>query len=190
MRLWILLSLFLAACSSAPPSSEDDRPRDGSDSYFPLTYYIREQYALYFGEPFIMERILTLKGERDSSVVRAATADWAAIAQPFFTADISPKRFIGRYEYSEFDDLATSQRIRSYEAKEAGLRTRQLLVNTDLENDRLVRSIFIATRENSFWNTREQKLYYLPGRYISIGETVRSRLGPDKNLRAEYRFLR
>lgn len=190
MRFFFFFLLFAAACAPAPPSTEDDRPRDGSDSYFPLTYYIREQYALYFGEPFMVERILTLNGKRDSSLIRAGDADWAAIVQPFFTADISPKRFVGKYEYSQFDDLATSQRIRSYEAKEPGLRTRQLLVNTDLENDHLVRSVFIATREESFWSTREQKLYYMPGRHISISETTRSRLGPDKDLHAEYRILR
>lgn len=189
-RCLLFLALIFASCAPAPPSTEDDRPRDGSDSYFPLTYFIREQYALYFGEPFTVERILSLNGKRDSSTVRAATADWAAITRPFFAADISPKRFIGRYEYSQFDDLATSQRIRSYEAKEPGLRTRQLLVNTDLEHDHLVRSIFIATREESFWSTREQKLYYMPGRNISIGETTRSRLGPDKDMHAEYRFSR
>ena len=123
-------------------------------------------------------------------MLRAGSIDWAAITKPFFQADISAKRFIGHYDYSEFSDLPASQRVRSYEAKEDDLRTRQLLVTTDLAHDKIVRSILIATREEGFWNTREQKLYYLPGRFITIAETIRSRIGPDKDLRAEYRFLR
>ena len=189
MRFCLLLTLLFAACSPAPPSSEQDRPRDGSDSYFSLYAFIRDQWALHSGQPYTLVRILTLNGVRDSSIIQALNTDWAAIANPFFEADISALKYLDRYTFSEFDESTTGSHVYSYDAKEDGLPTRTLLVSTDPFNNR-VRNIYTERRVDGFWSGREQKLYYEPGRYISIQEWSRSRLGPDKTMHAEYRFLR
>lgn len=181
--------LFVAACTPAAPSSEDDRPRDGSDSYFSIHAFIRDQWALHSGQPYTIDRILTLNGERDSSVIQALATDWAALAKPFFEADISARKYLDRYQFSEFDENTSGSHVYSYDAKEPDLPTRLLLISTDPFNGR-VRNLYVEHKKGGFWSSREQKLYYEPGRYISIQEWSHSRLGPDKTLHAEYRFLR
>jgi hypothetical protein len=192
VRIFLLCFLCLsliAACNTASPSSEKDRPRDGSDSYFPMYGFIRDQWNLYGGQPFTIERIISLNGKHDTSTIRALTADWAAIAQPFFEADISPLKYIDQYEYSEFDESSSGSHVLAYDAKTPDLATRRLLVSIDPFNG-LVRNLYTERETGGFWSRRVQKLYYEPGRYISIQEYAWSRLGPDKDMRAEYRFLR
>lgn len=192
MRIFaaLFLCLPLAACNADAPSTEEDRPRDGADSYFPLTAYIRDQYVFHAGQPYTIERILTLNGERDSSIIYALTADWAAIAKPFFAADISPLKYLDRYAFSEYDEVATDAHVLAYDAKELDLPTRRLVVSLNPVNRQMVKNIYVERAERGFWSSREQKLYYDAGRYISIQESVFSRLGPDKEMRAEYRILR
>ena len=189
MRICFFLTLFFAACTPAPPSSEEDRPRDGSDSYFSLYAFIRDQWALHSGQPYTLERTITLNGVRDSSIVQALTTDWAAIAKPFFEADISALKYLDKYAFTEFDESTTGSHVYSYDAREDDLATRILLISIDPFNNR-IRSIYTEQKEDHFWSGREQKLYYEPGRYISIQEWSRSRLGPEKTMHAEYRFLR
>ena len=189
MRLCIFLLIFVAACTPAPPSNEEDRPRDGSDSYFSIHAFIRDQWDLHSGQPYTLERILTLNGKRDSTIIHALTTDWASIAKPFFDADISARKYLDRYQFSEFDENMGGSHVFSYDAAEPDLPTRLLLISTDPFNNR-VRSLYIEHRQAGFWSGREQKLYYEPGRYISIQEWAHSRLGPDKTVHAEYRFLR
>jgi hypothetical protein len=155
------------------------------EGYFSIKQFVADQWQTFKGQPFGMEKVVTLNGKKDSSVISAFDAEWGAIMKPFFESDISDTKFLDRYNYSAFKDDATYTLNLYYEAKEDKLFTRKLHIMLD-DVTAKIKSIYIETDDNK--TTR--KLFYIPLQVISIQELENVGSTNGKELRIEYRFLR
>lgn len=157
-------------------------------SYFSIRQFTQDQFHTFGAQPFTIEKKVTLNGKTDSSLVSVLALDWPSILKTFFQSDISDPKFLGQYNFSVFDDDATTSRTYYYEAKTDGLFTRSLQIVTDPFTDK-VKSIYIETAKNGRFSQKTQKLFYIPIKTIQIQEFESSFMSEDKNLRIEYRFL-
>jgi len=182
-----ILAFGAAGCGRGPvPADTEYTPGEG---YYSMLGFVRDQWQIHRGQPYTVIRTVTLNGKKTSGYMRAYGADWASVAKPFLEADIGHPDFVGKYRFSSFADDATGTHNLFYEAIDEDLPTRTLQITADAANG-LIRHIYTETERSSFWNTRVQKLYCEPGKTILIQEHTEPRIGKDKDLQIEYRFLR
>lgn len=152
-------------------------------TYFSIKQFARDQWNTYRGQPFGIEKFVSLNGKTDSVLTNAFDLPWSSIFQPFFESDISDPKFLGQYNFSSFKDDATYTLNLYYEAKDDKLFTRKLMISVD-DVTAKVKSIYIETEGDNI----TRKLLYIPVKIISIQEFEQS-AGEPKELRIEYRFL-
>ena len=186
-RFSLVICCFLILSGCKKNKQEETQDTD-EGSYFSIRMFARDQFSVFGEQPFTLEKIVVLNGQRDSSMVHATDVDWAGVLRIFFEADISDKKFLDRYSFSVLEDDVTDTRTYLYEAKEEDLFTRSLQINADPVNNK-IKSIYIETRKKDFWGSKQQKLFYIPIELIQIQEFQSPLIGSDRNLRIEYRFL-
>lgn len=179
----LLVSALIVSCASKP---KEPQVEDSNGTYFSIGQFIQDQFATYKGQPFTFEKIVTMNGKTDSTLTNVDKMDWGAILQPFFESDISDKKYLGQYNFSQFEENITATLNYYYEAKNNKLFTRKLQISVD-DMSHKVKSIYIETEKNSQWSHTMHKLFYVPLKVISIQEIDHSR--PAKELHIEYRFL-
>lgn len=180
--LFILLVLSIIACRSPQsPVTEDEIDDRG---YFSIAQFAADQFETFSGQPYTLLKTVTLNGQTDSSFVSALNMEWGSILAVFFKTDISDQRFIGRYQFSSFEDGVTSSHTFFYEAKDKSLFTRSLQIMVDPFSNK-IKSIYIETASKG----KTGKLLYIPLKLIQIQEYASSFIGGEKDLRIEYRFL-
>lgn len=172
--------LLIAACKN--PQTE--KPTNEGANNFSLYQFAQDQFHSYWGQPLTLIKKVTLNGKVDSSYVSVFNMDWDAVLGVFFNADISDKKYNGKYNLSVLIDNATDSKTYYYEAKEKSLFTRSLQVVTDPMTNR-VKSIYLETAKNG----KTAKLYYAPVKKIQIQEFESSFMGGKKDLKVEYQFL-
>ena len=181
----IVFFLSLTVVSACNKRAEKLAAPDASaGTYFSIIQFADDQFRTYWGQPFSLVRVENRNGKTDSTILGANQIDWAGELKPFFNADISDPAFLGRYQFSTFEDDITDSRTFYYEAMEPELFTRNMQITADQVTNK-VKSIYIETNKDG----RVQKLYYAPIRLIQIQEFESSLLGGERNLRLEYRFL-
>jgi hypothetical protein len=160
------------------------------DTYFSIKQYAADQIQMFAGVPHSLYRITELNGEKDTTIANFLDMDWAPIFQAFSAADIAQQKFVGQYDFSEYDDNTTGSRGLMYTAKPqfSELLTRVLQINTDPTNNRIT-SIYIETVKKDFWSSTKQKLLYVPLRVMQIQEEKHYLIGKARNLRVDYRFM-
>jgi hypothetical protein len=178
----IIYSWLLLAIGSCKKTEKSKAASGGT--YFSVTQFARDQFSTFSGQPYTLQKVVTLNGKVDSSFVQAMTLDWGSVLKPFFESDISDRKFLDQYNFNLFDDNATDSRNYFYEAKDKKLLTRNLQISTDPFNNR-IKSIYVETEKNG----KVQKLFYRPLKLIQIQEYESSFLGTDKNLKVEYYFM-
>jgi hypothetical protein len=182
---FILLAIAFFACSKPIEKPKLDTSKG---TYFSLYGFVQDQWNTYKGQPFVLNKTVTLNGKTDSSLVAAINVSWGQIFKIFFEADISDPKFLDQYNFSMYEESTTQTRTFSYEAKDPKLYTQKLQIAADLYNDK-VRSIYIETQKNTFWNNQSKKLFYSPVHILQIQEHNNPLLGRSKDLVILYRFL-
>jgi hypothetical protein len=176
------------------PSCKEDTPKeDYSDvkgSYFSVRQYALDQWNTFYGEPFLIsKKVKVNNGPFDSSYTNSDTLNWGIILKLFFETEISDRKFLGKYKFSQFDDDQDDTHNFFYEALEDDLYTRKLLITIDQYTQK-VKGIYIEAASNSIFDDRIVKLYYKPMKRIQI-QTIESELfGDKKHVVTEYEFLR
>lgn len=189
LRSILGISILLFALTSCnAPKAKQEQPVAEGPGYFSVKQFIADQWDIYHGQPFGLQKIVYLDGKTDTSVVSAYDMDWGTLFKTFFETDISDTKYLGRYDFSSFADDATATQNFYYEAKEPELFTRKLQISAD-DVSHKVRSIYIETAKNGQWSKFSQKLFYIPLKIISVQEFEWAKAGPTKELRVEYRFL-
>lgn len=191
MRLSTLLTaLFISVLFSASCKKKESAPESpfSGATYFSIRQFGHDQFETYWGQPFTLQRFVTVNGKVDSAYVPAFQVDWAQVLMPFFEADISDPALVGKYRFSMFDDEATDSRTYFYEAIEDDLFTRSFQIITDPFTN-AIKSIYIEAAEGDGAGRRSYKLFYQPVKVIQIQEFTSSNAGEDKSVRVEYRFL-
>lgn len=189
IRILAVIVILSAAISCTPKKPKVEHEKAGQNgTYFSIKQFTDDQWRTYRGQPFGFQKFVYKDGTVDSSLTNVDEMNWGAILQPFFESDISDPRFLGHYNFSQFEDNATQTLNYYYEAKEDSLFTRKLQIMVDDVTSK-VRSIYIETEKNTQHKHITRKLFYIPLDVISIQEFDHS--SPSaKELRIEYRFLR
>jgi hypothetical protein len=177
------LLLFLFSFLSCK-KKEAKTPPTTNGTYFSIVQFARDQFTSFWGQPYSFRKVVTLNGKTDSTFASVNNMDWNAVLKPFFSSDISDKKYLDQYNFSMFQDDATETRNFYYEAKNQKLFTRKLHIMADMFTDKIT-SIYIETEKNG----KVQKLFYAPLKLIQIQEYESSFLGENKDLKVEYYFM-
>ncbi len=185
---FILLTLVLIGTLSCRKNVVDNEPPSADSSYFSVRQFIKDQIDTHYGKPYSLYRIAYLDDERDSTVVSFLDLDWSSILGTFSAADISPRKYLGKYDFSVSDESITGYRGYTYTSTDPEAFTRMFQINTDPTTN-LIKSLYIETEKHDFFRNKTQKLLYIPLRIIQIQETEGSLFGKARNLRVDYRFM-
>lgn len=175
--------IFLGSCNKPEAGKENEV----EGTYFSIIDFAKDQWATYHGQPYPVVKRVYLNGEVDSVYTNAMDMDWGAIFKTFFETDISDKKYVGEYRFSQFDESKTMTRNYYYEAIEPDLYTRTLNIMANYYTDK-ISSIYIEAKKKTRLGTKNVKLFYVPMETISIQEMETTRTGENKELRIEYDF--
>lgn len=182
----VVMLVGLMSCSSDSDTAKEV-PTDSEGTYFSVRQFAADQFKIYRGTPFVIEKLVTLNGAEDSLMINSYEADWESIFQTFFATDIGDKKFLDQYQPEVFQD-GMGAIVFYYTAKDDKLFTRSLQVRIDELTHRVL-SVFVETGKKSFWSEERQKLYYTPMKLIQIQEYSKPLIGREKDLRVVWRFV-
>jgi hypothetical protein len=161
---------------------------NADDTYFSIKQYAADQIQMFRGVPHSLYRITHLDEEVDTTVANFLDMDWGPIFRIAAESDISPKKYLGSYNFIMYDDDATGMRGLIYTAKSPKLLTKTLQITVDPTNNK-IKSVYIETSKHDFWSAMSRKLLYVPLRVIHIEERQSRIFGKARNLRVDYRFM-
>jgi hypothetical protein len=186
-----LIALLAMASCKKQKKAEDDFS-DVKGSYFSIRQYGLDVWNTYSGEPFVIKKTVRINnGPIDSSLTNSDTIAWAPIFKAFFETDISDRKFLGKYNFTQYDDNDDWTHNFFYQAKadEDDLFTQKLLITMDQQTMK-VKGIYVESIKKTFWSTVSQKLYYSPMNTIQIQTEEKPEWGGKKFTVVEYTFLR
>lgn len=183
--LLLFCSLIGVSCKKEEAPKVSDPNQAG---YFSIKGFIRDQWKTYHGQPLLITQYTTLNGHTDSVELSSLKMKWSNLFRIFYETDISDAKFLNQYDFETFDESLTQTRNFIYTARTPELFTQKLQIAADLVTHK-IRTIYIETAKQSFWNTRSQKLLYAPMRSLLVHETNDPLIGSTKDLNIEYKFL-
>lgn len=181
--------LFVSALTSCKKKSETENFDNLEGNYFSIKQFELDQWNTWAGEPFLITKTVTINKKTDSSLTNSDTISWAPIFKAFAETDISDRKFLGKYNFNQFDDPQDGTHNFFYQAKDEDLFTQKLLITIDKVNNK-VRGIYIETFKKYFGGERTEKLYYNPMKTIQIQTDDRPMLGSKKFTVTEWTFMR
>jgi hypothetical protein len=176
---------------------DKDPYADVKGHYYSIREFTVDQWKTHYGVPFtIIKTVREAKGDEkkikeiayakiDSSYTNSDTINWGNIFDVFFATDISDRKFLGKYTYSEFEDPAEGNMNRYYRANDDDLFTQKFLITTDLKTSSVV-GIYIETYKKTVWTEIKQKLYYAPMKTIQIQTDEKPSIGSHKYTVLQY----
>jgi len=188
-RILVISLILLTAVSCKKKQADTTKNQAQIDGgYWSIIEFGKDQWKTFHGQPFSLQKIVTVNGKTDSTYLSAYDVDWGEILKVFFESDISDKKFIDHYNFSSFDEDVTATHTFYYEAKDPDLFTRKLQISIDPTTNRIV-SIFIETQKSSQYDGSSHKLYYAPLKVIQIQDFDNTHTGKPVERLTEYRFL-
>jgi len=184
------ISLFLIAiaCTFSLSSCKEkafEMFANTKGTYFSINLFIIDEWQTHAGEPISFQKTVKLNGKVDTSYTNVINMDWKSILKIFSATDISDRKFLGKYNFSQFDDNFDNTHNFMYVAEDPNLYTQKLLITMDNATNK-VKGIYIETQKSNFWNETHQKLYYAPVRTIQIQQYDKPMLGSKKELLVKY----
>jgi hypothetical protein len=178
-------------------SSCKEKDKDDKEDFSKVkgNYFSIQQFGLDQWNNFpvpgcgIVKTVRKDNGKTDSSFTNSDALDWASIFKVFFETDISDRKFLGQYKFSQFDDPADGTHNFFYEAKDEDLFTQKLLITIDQHTNK-VRGIYIETLKKGFIKGETiQKLYYRPYHTIQIQKDEKTTFGSKSFTVEQYDFM-
>ena len=186
----ILLFVLFTIISSCKKKAEKDPYADVQGHYFSITQFALDEWNTFSGEPMTLQKTVKVDGKvTDSSYTNTDSLDWTPIFKTFFETDISDRKYLGQYTFTQFDDNQDGTHNFYYEANDKDLLTQKLLITIDQYTNK-VKGIYIEKFKKTFGNEITQKLYYKPLKTIQIQTDERPMLGSKKYTIVQYEFLR
>jgi len=179
--------LIVALCACKKKAPEVDPYANVKGTYFSIMQFTQDQWDTYAGMPYTLTKIVTIDGKTDSNFAHVDTMNWGTIFKYFFETDISAHKYLGHYDYTDYDDDDLDAHNYLYTARDRDLFTRKLLIGTDKYTSR-IKFIYIETAKSSMWNDETQKLYYAPLKSLQIQQLRKPFIGATKETKIEYRF--
>lgn len=182
------LSLFIICITIAFSSCREREPdffADLKGTYFSINQYALDEWSNHVSEVAAFERKETINGKTDSSYVNMEHLDWNSVVKTFLETDISDRKYLGKYKFSQFDDNTDNTHDFMYIAVNKDLFTQQLLITMDIHTNK-VKGIYIETEKDNLWGTTRQKLYYAPMKTIQIQRFEKPLIGGKKDILIQY----
>ncbi len=188
-RFILLLSLFCLALQSCKKKKEEDPYADVKGHYFSIRQFAQDEWQTFHGQAFTILKTVRENKKTDSSYTTSDTLNWGNIFKTFFETEISDRKFLGQYTYSQFDDNQEGSRNFYYKANDDDMFTQKLLITVDQVNNK-VRGIYIETFKKTLWGETKQNLYYAPMKTIQIQTDEKPMVGARKYKVVQYYFMR
>lgn len=147
-----------------------------------------DEWTTYSGTPVTMTKTVKENGKTDTSYTNGDTLNWAAIMTVFFETDIGEPKFLGKYDFSQFDDYSDGTHCFFYQSKNDDVFTKKLLITIDNETKKIT-GIYIEASKSNFWSTVTEKLFYAPMKTIQIQTYTNPLIGPKKEKVVQYNFM-
>ena len=158
-------------------------------TYFSIKQYILDEWESHMGETLAFTKTIRQNGKTDTSYTNVELMNWPEILEPFIASDISDKKFLGKYTFSQFDDEMDNTHNLMYMANGDEMFVQKLLITLDATTIK-VRGIYIETHKKVLWSTTTKKLFYSPVRTIQIQEYSKPLLGSKKEIITQYEVVR
>ena len=185
----LVIVIFSIVSSSCKKKAEKDPNEDIKGHYFSITQFALDEWNTFSGEPITLLKTVKIGDKTDSSYTNTDSLDWTPIFKTFFESDISDRKYLGQYTFTQFDDNQDATHNFYYEANDKEMFTQKLLIAIDAYTNK-VKGIYIETYKKTFGNEIIQKLYYKPLKTIQIQTDERPTLGSKKYTILQYEFLR
>lgn len=185
----LLIAALAVLLFSCKKHKEKDEFAEAQGHYFSIRQFALDEWNTFRGEPFLIVKTVKSGNKLDSSYTNSDTVNWGAIFKTFLETDISDRKYLGQYKFSQFDDNSDGTHNFFYEANDQDLYTQKLLLTIDVFT-RKVKGIYIETLKQTAWAETIQKLYYSPLKTIQIQTDERPRIGKKKLTVTQYDFQR
>jgi hypothetical protein len=187
----ILIALMVLGSSACKKKQVKGPGADIKGHYFSINQFMIDEWNTFSGQPFLIVKAITKNGKTDSSYTNSDTLNWAPIVKTFAETDISDPKYLGQYDFNQFDDNADGTHNFFYEAKPENddLFTRKLLLTIDAYTTK-VNGIYIETEKKTVFDDCVQKLYYAPLKIIQIQTEDKPLVGSSTHTVVEYDFIR
>ena len=180
------LVLFFSSCKER---TQIDVLTDVKGNYFSVNQYIIDEWQSHAGEPVAFKKTIKENGKVDSSMTNAELMDWPAVLGPFIATDISDRKYLNKYTFSQFDDELDNTHDFMYVANKSDMFVQKLLLTMDI-NTMKVRGLYIETYKKTFLGETKQKLLYTPLRTIQVHEITDPLIGAKKDKITQYDAIR
>ena len=186
----MLIALLVVSSLSCKKKSTTDPLANIKGNYFSIRQFALDEWNTFHGEPFIIVKTVRVgKGKPDSSYTNSDTINWTPIFKTFFETDISDRKFLGQYTFTQFDDNTDFTHNFFYKANDEDLFTQKLLITIDQQTNKVI-GIYMETLKHSFWDDCTQKLYYNPLKTIQMQSDCKPRFSSKKFTVVQYDFIR
>lgn len=186
LLLIIIGGILLPACKKKDSS---DPYANIQGNYFSIRQFALDQWNTFEGETFLIQKTVKTDGKTDSTLTRSDTLNWGDIFKVFFETDISDRKFLGQYTFSQFDDNSDETHNFYYKANDPDMFTQKLLITIDQFTNK-VKGIYVETYKKTLWDECKQILLYSPMHTIQIQTDDKPVWGARKYTVLQYTFLR
>lgn len=189
MSRTILLSFFSLILIAASCKKAEEKPQTATDerTYFSIREFALDQWLSNKGQPYSIVKKVYFNGQVDSLYTNAIEMEWSPVFKSFFETDISDAKFVGKYDFSAFEEPVMGTKNFFYEANDPKLFTRKVQIVADNFSNQ-VTSIYIEAEKNDRMGSKTIKLFYDVLKSITIQEFETSKTGERKELRVVYEF--
>jgi len=184
--LLVLLALSVGSCKK----TRDKAPEELVEgNYFSINQFMLDEWNTFAGEPFMITKTVREGGKTDSVLLNSDIMPWGDVVKIFSETDISDRKYLGKYKFTQFDDNADQTHNFFYEALDEELFTRKLLITINQFTAK-IKGIYIETEQKTVFEDCVRKLYYAPLKTIQIQTNNKPLLGSKKYTVEQYDFMR
>ena len=188
-RIVLLITLTGFLLTSCKKKDTKDPYADVQGNYFSIRQFGIDQWNTYMGSPFMIVKTVKINNKIDSSYTNSDTLNWGNIFKVFFETDISDRKNLGLYTFSQFDDNEEGSHNFYYKANDPDQFTQKLLITIDQLTNK-VKGIYIETYKKDLWCETKQILFYNPMHTVQIQTDEKPTIGAKKYTVVEYNFQR
>ncbi len=181
--------ILIAASSCRKKKEAKESAPEVAGNYFSINQFILDEWNTFSGEPFMITKTVKVGEKTDSVLTNSDNMEWGALMKTFSETDISDRKYLSQYKFTQFDDNADQSHNFFYEALDEDLFTRKLLIVIDMFSSR-VKGIYIETEKKDIFNDRVCRLYYAPLKKVQIQTDEKALFGNKTHTVETYDFLR
>jgi hypothetical protein len=157
-------------------------------TYFSTKKFALDEWTNHAGEQVSFMKTVKTGNKTDTTYVNINNMDWPEILKYFLESDISDRKYLGQYTFSQFEDNFDNTHNFLYMAVKKELPTQKLLITMDISS-MAVKGIYVEINEHSLFNNYNRKLLYAPMKTIMIQEYNNPLIGSKTDKVTKYEII-